>query len=170
MPAGNIWMRGILEEHYGVPHREMTWVVDRSEDVAVRAAARAAHRDGHVRQVAERHAGRRRHPGDDLAHAAAPFVEGDKRVARLFADYKQVELDYLPADRHLPDHARDHGQAGDRRQISLGRDQSGEGVRGRRSSSPTGASPTRAWCRSPGCAPRSRSRRRCSGAIPGSTA
>ena len=32
-PAGNIWMRGILEEHYGVPHREITWIVDRSEDV-----------------------------------------------------------------------------------------------------------------------------------------
>src|SRR5713226_4031002 len=32
-PAGNIWMRGILEEHYGLPHREITWIVDRSEDV-----------------------------------------------------------------------------------------------------------------------------------------
>ena len=32
-PAGNIWLRGILEEHYGVPHKEITWVVDRSEDV-----------------------------------------------------------------------------------------------------------------------------------------
>src|SRR5215467_1783324 len=32
-PASNIWMRGILEEHYGVPHRNITWVVDRSEDV-----------------------------------------------------------------------------------------------------------------------------------------
>src|SRR4051812_19327885 len=32
-PAGNIWMRGVLEEHYGVPHRSITWVVDRSEDV-----------------------------------------------------------------------------------------------------------------------------------------
>jgi 4,5-dihydroxyphthalate decarboxylase len=32
-PAGNIWMRGILEEHYGVPHREIAWIVDRSEDV-----------------------------------------------------------------------------------------------------------------------------------------
>src|SRR5882672_2237649 len=34
MPAGNIWMRGILEEHYGVPHRQLTWIVDRSEDIA----------------------------------------------------------------------------------------------------------------------------------------
>ena len=34
MPAGNIWIRGTLEEHYGVPHRSITWVVDRSEDIA----------------------------------------------------------------------------------------------------------------------------------------
>ena len=27
-------MRGILEEDYGVPHRQVTWVVERSEDVA----------------------------------------------------------------------------------------------------------------------------------------
>ena len=32
-PAGNIWLRGILQEHYGVPHKEITWVVDRKEDV-----------------------------------------------------------------------------------------------------------------------------------------
>ena len=32
-PAANIWVRGILEEHYGVPHQELTWVVERSEDV-----------------------------------------------------------------------------------------------------------------------------------------
>ena len=32
-PAGNIWLRGILEQYYGVPHQSITWVVDRSEDV-----------------------------------------------------------------------------------------------------------------------------------------
>src|SRR6202035_3053559 len=31
-PASNIWMRGILEEYYGVPHQQCTWVVERSED------------------------------------------------------------------------------------------------------------------------------------------
>src|SRR5215203_4156867 len=38
-PASNIWMRGILEEHYGVPHRSSTWLVDRTEDVAFPAEA-----------------------------------------------------------------------------------------------------------------------------------
>src|SRR6201996_6873071 len=33
-PASNIWMRGILEEHYGLQHRSITWLVERTEDVA----------------------------------------------------------------------------------------------------------------------------------------
>src|SRR5260370_25476684 len=33
-PASNIWMRGILEEEYRLPHRQVTWMVERSEDVA----------------------------------------------------------------------------------------------------------------------------------------
>ena len=37
-PASNIWMRGILEEHYGLPHRSITWLVERSEDVAFEPA------------------------------------------------------------------------------------------------------------------------------------
>ena len=53
-PASNIWMRGILEEHYGVPHRSITWLVDREEDVAFDAAAGPAHRDEDVRQDAAR--------------------------------------------------------------------------------------------------------------------
>src|ERR1700756_3676319 len=32
-PASNIWMRGILEENYGFPHKSATWVVEREEDV-----------------------------------------------------------------------------------------------------------------------------------------
>ncbi len=31
-PASNIWMRGILEEHYGVSHRSITWLVPRHSD------------------------------------------------------------------------------------------------------------------------------------------
>jgi len=30
-PAANIWMRGILEQYYGLPHRQVTWLVERSE-------------------------------------------------------------------------------------------------------------------------------------------
>src|ERR1700741_3677730 len=34
MPAGNIWMRGILEERYGLPYRTVTCIANRSEDIA----------------------------------------------------------------------------------------------------------------------------------------
>ena len=33
LAAGNVWMRGILEEHHGAPHREVTWFVEREDAV-----------------------------------------------------------------------------------------------------------------------------------------
>ena len=94
-PASNIWMRGILEEHYGVPHREITWLVDRSEDVpfdvppGLRIEMKKTEKplsdmlaDGDI-------------PAMISPTLPRPFVQGDKRIARLFADYKQVEIDYF---------------------------------------------------------------------------
>jgi 4,5-dihydroxyphthalate decarboxylase len=94
MPAGNIWMRGILEERYGLPHRTVTWVTDRSEDIAfdapsdLRIAMKKSAKplndmlaDGDI-------------PAMISPTIPRPFVMGDKRVARLFSDYKQVEIDY----------------------------------------------------------------------------
>jgi len=93
-PASNIWMRGILEENYGLPHRSATWVVEREEDVkfAVPEGLR-------IEMIA---------PGKKLdvmlAEGEIPamlsptlprrFVEGDKRIARLFPNYKKIELAY----------------------------------------------------------------------------
>jgi 4,5-dihydroxyphthalate decarboxylase len=94
MPAGNIWMRGVLEERYGVPHRTITWITDRSEDIAFEAPA-------DLRIEMKKSA---KSLNDMLADGdipamisptiPRPFVIGDKRVARLFPDYKQVEIDY----------------------------------------------------------------------------
>ena len=94
MPAGNIWMRGILEERYGLPHRTITWVTDRSEDIAfdapsdlrieMKKSAKSLNdmlADGDI-------------PAMISPTIPRPFVMGDKRVARLFPDYKQVEIDY----------------------------------------------------------------------------
>jgi 4,5-dihydroxyphthalate decarboxylase len=94
-PASNIWMRGILEEHYAVPHRDITWLVDRSEDVpftpppGLRIEMKQSGKplsdmlaDGDI-------------PAMISPTLPRPFVEGDKRIARLFADYKQVEIDYF---------------------------------------------------------------------------
>jgi 4,5-dihydroxyphthalate decarboxylase len=94
MPAGNIWMRGILEERYGLPHRTVTWVTDRSEDIAfdtppdLRIEMKKTDKslndmlaDGDI-------------PAMISPTIPRPFVLGDKRVARLFPDYKQVEIGY----------------------------------------------------------------------------
>jgi 4,5-dihydroxyphthalate decarboxylase len=93
-PASNIWMRGILEEHYGVPHRRNTWVVERSEDIEFERPA-----DLRFEMI----------PSDKkldvmLAEGELPamlspnmprrFLQGDKRIVRLFPNYKQVEIDY----------------------------------------------------------------------------
>jgi 4,5-dihydroxyphthalate decarboxylase len=94
-PASNIWMRGILEEEYGLPHRQVTWVVERSEDVAF-----APPSDLRIEMIA---------PGKRLdvmlAEGEIPamlspelpklFLAGDKRIVRLFPNYKDIELAYF---------------------------------------------------------------------------
>ena len=94
-PASNIWMRGILEEEYGLPHRQVTWVVERSEDVAFTPP-----KDLRIEMIA---------PGkkldDMLAEGEIPamlspdlprlFLKGDKRIVRMFPNYKEIELAYF---------------------------------------------------------------------------
>jgi 4,5-dihydroxyphthalate decarboxylase len=94
-PASNIWMRGILEEHYGVPHKQCTWVVERSEDVEFTSPE-----DLRIEMIP---------PGKrlDVMLAAGEipamlspeipqlFLEGDKRIVRLFPDYKDIEVEYF---------------------------------------------------------------------------
>lgn len=94
-PAGNIWLRGILEEHYGVPHKQMIWVVDRSEDVEFSPpeglkiemippgkSLDAMLAEGEI-------------PAMINPYIPKPIVDGDKRVARLFPNYKEIELEYF---------------------------------------------------------------------------
>lgn len=94
-PASNIWMRGILEEEYGLPHRSVTWVVERSEDVPFERPP-----DLRIEMIP---------PGKQLdvmlaegeiAAMLTPvlpnlFIKGDQRIARIFPNYKDVELNYF---------------------------------------------------------------------------
>lgn len=94
-PASNIWMRGILQEHYGFDHRTCTWLVDRSEDIAftpppglkieMKKSGKALSdmlADGDI-------------PAMISPTLPKPFVQGDKRIARLFPDYKNVEIAFF---------------------------------------------------------------------------
>jgi 4,5-dihydroxyphthalate decarboxylase len=94
-PAGNIWLRGILEEQHGVPHQSITWVVDRSEDVEftpplglkIEMIPAGKHMDT---MLAEGEI-----PAMINPYIPRPIVNNDPRVTRLFPDYKQVERDYF---------------------------------------------------------------------------
>src|ERR1043166_970938 len=94
-PAGNIWLRGILEEHYGVPHKEIIWVVDRSEDIEftpppglrIEMIPAGKHMDT---MLAEGEI-----PAMINPYIPRPIVNGDPRVTRLFPNYKEVEREYF---------------------------------------------------------------------------
>ena len=94
-PAGNIWLRGILEEQYGVPHQSITWLVDRSEDVEftpppglkIEMIPAGKHMDT---MLAEGEI-----PAMINPYIPRPIVNGDPRVSYLFPDYKKVEREYF---------------------------------------------------------------------------
>jgi 4,5-dihydroxyphthalate decarboxylase len=102
MPAGNIWMRGILEEHYGVPHKDITWIVERSEDIAFEAPPGLKIE----MKTSPKSLSNMLADGDIPAIISPtiprPFTLGDKRVARLFPDYKQIEIDYFKSTGIFP--------------------------------------------------------------------
>jgi len=94
-PAGNIWIRGILEEQYGVPHKEMTWVVERSEDVKF-----AAPKGLKIEMIPPGKSLDEMLVQGELPAMISPTIpksvqRGDARVARLFPNYKDVELEYF---------------------------------------------------------------------------
>jgi 4,5-dihydroxyphthalate decarboxylase len=106
-PAGNIWLRGILEEHYGVPHQSITWVVDRSEDVEftpppglkIEMIPQGKHMDT---MLAEGEI-----PAMINPYIPRPIVNGDPRVHAIIPGLQTGRARLLSADRVFPDHARD---------------------------------------------------------------
>jgi 4,5-dihydroxyphthalate decarboxylase len=90
-----VWMRGILEHEYGVPHKSIEWFVELDEDVDVTlpkdlklqrvpdsASVEQMLLDGEIDALI--------HP--DLLDA---IRDRDLRVARLFPDYKSEEIAYF---------------------------------------------------------------------------
>jgi 4,5-dihydroxyphthalate decarboxylase len=94
-PAGNIWLRGILEERYGVPHQEITWVVDRKEDVEFALPPGLRIEMIPEGQSMDTMLAEGEIPAMINPYIPEPIVRGDKRVDRLFPDYKAVEREYF---------------------------------------------------------------------------
>ncbi len=90
--SANLWMRGILEHEYGVPHRSIEWFSEIAESVEIALPPDLSLTrlpDGKSVEVmlAEGELDAVLHP--DII---APILDGDPRVGRLFPDYKAEEI------------------------------------------------------------------------------
>ena len=93
--TANLWIRGILEHEHGLPHRSINWFKQDEEEVEWTPP-----RDLSIQRIA---------PGksvekmlvegelDALIHPEIiqPILNKDKRVMRLFPNYRDLELDYF---------------------------------------------------------------------------
>jgi 4,5-dihydroxyphthalate decarboxylase len=101
-PAACVWLRGLLEEFFDLPHREVIWVVPqlpeipftpplglRIETIPPDQSLDAMLAEGAIDAM--------------LAPSfPAPFLKRDKRVARLFPDFKAREITYYKATGIFP--------------------------------------------------------------------
>lgn len=95
LTTATLWLRGILEHEYGVPHRSVHWFSEIDEDVDFTPApglklTRVPHRESVEAMLAEGEL-------DALLHAdlIKPFLDRDPRVGRLFPDHKAEETAYF---------------------------------------------------------------------------
>ena len=151
-PASNIWMRGILEQYYGVPHQQCTWVVEREEDFEFTPP-----KDLNIEMAPPE-----KRLDVMLAEGEIPamlspdlpklFQQGDKRIVRLFPNYKDIEIEFFRNTGIFPIM---HVNACGRRSSTNIRGSrpiwSKPSMRPRRW--PIAGSPIRASCRSPGSGP-----------------
>jgi 4,5-dihydroxyphthalate decarboxylase len=90
--TATLWMRGILEHHYGVPHKSIEWFTELDEDVdfippSDLKITRVPQSKSTETMLAEGELDALLHP--DLIK---PLLSGDKRVGRLFPNYKVEEI------------------------------------------------------------------------------
>ncbi|WP_425091253.1 ABC transporter substrate-binding protein [Tropicimonas sp. S265A] len=99
------WIRGIMEDEYGVAPSDMTWVISNA-DSSASAAGNISAQEGIVPEGIVAEVGPEGMDEsqllltghvDALFHAATPaaFIDGDPRIERLFPDVRSVEQDYF---------------------------------------------------------------------------
>lgn len=90
----NIWIRGILEEYFGVPHKALTWITEREEDIEFTLPEGLR-----IDMIPSKKSLDDMLVEGELDAIISPtfplsFLHGDNRVGRLFPNYKEVEIDY----------------------------------------------------------------------------
>jgi len=93
--TANLWIRGILEHEYDVPHRSLNWLKQDDEEVEWTPP-----RDLKIQRIpAGKSIEKMLLEGeiDALIHPELiqPILDKDKRVTRLFPNYRQLEMDYF---------------------------------------------------------------------------
>jgi 4,5-dihydroxyphthalate decarboxylase len=93
-PAGNVYMRGVLEEEYGVPHDSIHWFTERGEDIDFEP-----HKGLEIDRIKEGQTLDAMLLSGELdarlePEYPQPFLDGDPRCVQLFADPKPVEIEY----------------------------------------------------------------------------
>ena len=92
--TSNLWIRGILEHEFQVPHKKIHWYKQDDEEVDVAMPA-----DLSLQKIPpEKDIEQMLVEGeiDALIHPELirPILEGDSRVGRLFPNYKELEIEY----------------------------------------------------------------------------
>ncbi len=93
--SAQLWMRGFLEHEYGVPHRSINWFseldesidFERPEDLSL---TRLPDEKGVEQMLADGELDALMHP--DLIQ---PLINGDRRVGRLFPEFKEEEKKFF---------------------------------------------------------------------------
>jgi 4,5-dihydroxyphthalate decarboxylase len=93
--TANLWIRGILEHEYQLPHRSIQWFKQDEEEVEWTPPS-----DLNIQRItAEKNLEKMLVEGelDALIHPELiqPILNKDKRVARLFPAYRDLEVDYF---------------------------------------------------------------------------
>jgi 4,5-dihydroxyphthalate decarboxylase len=94
-PASNVWISGILRDFHGLDHRDMTWVVEREEDVGFKPAS-----DVRLEKAPKGKTAIDMLLDGDVSAVYMPqtpptMIKGDTRIGRLFPDYVTRERQYF---------------------------------------------------------------------------
>ncbi|MFQ5903396.1 MAG: ABC transporter substrate-binding protein [Candidatus Binatia bacterium] len=100
--TSNLWIRGILEHEHHVPHKKLHWYVQDEEEVKFTPPNDLIfHRTPPGKRVEKM---LMEGELDALIHPELiqPILDRDRRVKRLFENYKELELDYYKRTRIFP--------------------------------------------------------------------
>jgi len=94
-PASNVWIRGILEDEYGVPFKDMIYFTDRDDDIDFEIAEGLR-----IERIPETKSLDAMLVDGEIDAMISPsfpkpYLDGNPKIGRLFENYKEVEAEYF---------------------------------------------------------------------------